>query len=211
MNLLVAGCGLVGAKLAVRMCKLGHDVSVVDREEEHFERLGDGFTGLTLTGNAIDLDLLRRAGIEGCDAVAAVTNSDNVNVMVSQIAREMFSIPRVLTRLYDPERERIFAQFGLHTICPTALTVDSAIAALTEQKAVRYVSMFGQTLSLAAVALPEPLRGEPLAKARASDGMVVGALRENDVVELLCEASDRVLSERDRLLVLRRIGEGERR
>lgn len=87
------------------------------REEESFEKLGAAFTGLTFVGNIIDLDVLRRAGIEGCDAVAAVTNSDNVNVMISQIARDIFSIPRVLTRVYDPDRERIFAQFGLHTIC----------------------------------------------------------------------------------------------
>ena len=108
MNLLVAGCGMVGAKLALRMCRMGHDVSVVDREEESFEKLGAAFTGLTFVGNIIDLDVLRRAGIEGCDAVAAVTNSDNVNVMISQIARDIFSIPRVLTRVYDPDRERIF-------------------------------------------------------------------------------------------------------
>lgn len=211
MNLLVAGCGMVGAKLALRMCRMGHDVSVVDREEESFEYLGDGFTGLTFVGNTIDLDVLRRAGIEGCDAVAAMTNSDNVNVMISQIAREMFSISHVLTRVYDPDRERIFAQFGLHTICPTTLTVESAVAALTEQRAARYVTMFGQTMSLSAIQLPEGMSGVLLKDAQTADGMVAGVLHKNDTFELRHEEPERILIEEDRLLVLRRIGEGERR
>ena len=208
MNLLVAGCGMVGAKLALRMCRMGHDVSVVDREEESFEKLGAAFTGLTFVGNIIDLDVLRREGIEGCDAVAAVTNSDNVNVMISQIARDIFSIPRVLTRVYDPDRERIFAQFGLHTICPTALTVESAVAVLTEQRAARYVTMFGQTVALSAVPLPAGTAGTRLGRMKLPDGMAAGVLHKDGAFELCYEAPERVLQEEDRLLVLRRAGEG---
>lgn len=211
MNLLVAGCGQVGARLAVRMCRMGHDVSVVDRDEESLERLGAGFTGLTFVGNTIDLDVLRRAGIEGCDAVAAMTDSDNVNVMISQIAREMFSIPRVLTRVYDPARERIFAQFGLYTICPTALTVESAVAALTEQRAARYVTMFGQTLALSAAPMPDALNGVTLGRAAVAGALVAGVLHKDDAIELCSEAPDRLLVEGDRLLVLRRAGEEGRR
>ena len=134
MNILVIGCGTVGAQLAEAMCAMGHDVSVIDRNEESFELLDSTFRGMTITGNPIDQDFLRRAGIEGCDAVAAMTSNDNVNVMVSQIAKELFHVPKVLTRVHDPKRESIFASFGLHTICPTTLTVDTAVSSLLDRR-----------------------------------------------------------------------------
>ena len=71
----------------------------------------------------IDEDVLRNAGIENADALAAVTNDDNMNVMVSEIARNIFHVPSVITRLYDPERELVFKKMGLTTICPTTLAV----------------------------------------------------------------------------------------
>ena len=148
MNLLIIGCGAMGASLAQQMTELGHDVSVVDRSAESFSALPDDFGGFMLCGNPIDQDVLRRAGIEGCDAVAAMTPSDNVNVMVSQLARELFGVKKVLTRISYPAREMIFAQLGLHTICPTALTVDSAVEALTDCEELRYASLGGQELGV---------------------------------------------------------------
>ena len=124
MNILIAGCGRVGAGLANALYKEGHDVSVVDRDPESFVLLEDAFTGFRLAGEPIDSAVLRRAGIEECHLVAAVTGDDNTNLMVAQIAREIFRVPKVLTRLYDPARQDIYEQEGLHTVCPTNLTVD---------------------------------------------------------------------------------------
>lgn len=124
MNILIIGCGKVGAGLANSLSKSGHDVAVVDAHQEHLTRLEDSFTGYAIQGVPIDLEVLQKAGIEGCEFVAAVTDDDNVNVMVSQLAKEFFNVPKVLTRIYDPRRKDVFAQFGLHTISPTALTVD---------------------------------------------------------------------------------------
>ena len=78
MNILIVGCGTVGAALADQLCARGHDVSIVDANAESFSRLSQNFTGFTLTGVPIDSDVLRKAGIEGCDVVAAVTHNDNM-------------------------------------------------------------------------------------------------------------------------------------
>jgi trk system potassium uptake protein TrkA len=107
----------------------GHAVSIVDLNMESFERLPTKFGGLVVLGNGIDVDVLVQAGIERADALCALTNSDNTNIMTSQIAREVFHVQRVMTRIYDPERQDTFRLAGLETICPTRVGV-SQIEAL---------------------------------------------------------------------------------
>ena len=124
MHLIIIGCGKVGSKFAEVMSAEGHDVVIVDNEVASFKALGPSFNGITITGVPIDQDVLKQAGIETADALAAVTPDDNVNIMVCQVAKELFKVPRVLARIYNPAREYVFHQFGLQTICPTNITVD---------------------------------------------------------------------------------------
>lgn len=124
MHIIVVGCGKVGAKFAEILSLEGHDVAIIDNDSNAFKALGSGFGGITVTGVPIDQDILKQAGIETADAVAVVTPDDNVNVMVSQVAKEIFKVPKVIARIYNPSREHVFHAFGLETICPTELTVD---------------------------------------------------------------------------------------
>jgi trk system potassium uptake protein TrkA len=124
MYIIIAGCRKIGSNLAMILSEDNHDVVVIDSDPNNFDLLGSGFNGMTIAGMPIDEDVLRSAGIENADALAAVTNDDNMNVMVSEIARDLFHVPTVITRLYDPERETVFKRMGLTTICPTTLAVD---------------------------------------------------------------------------------------
>lgn len=130
MNLLIIGCGRVGANLAGIMCERGHDVAVIDKKKSSFELLDERFTGLTFEGVPIDNDTLLNAGITQCDAVCAVTEDDNVNIMASEIAKNVYKVPLVLTRILDPDKEDVFEEFGLHSVCPTRLTVEAIISAM---------------------------------------------------------------------------------
>lgn len=120
----------MGASLASTMSDHGHDVAVMDKRSDSFERLDDSFTGLTFKGVPIDNDDLEAAGIESCDVVCAVTNDDNENIMVAQIAKEIYKVPKVLTRIEDPEKEMVFQQYGLNSVCSTLLTLDAAVSAI---------------------------------------------------------------------------------
>lgn len=124
MNIIIIGCGKVGAKFAQVLSEEGHDIVIVDSDRNAFKMLKPSFNGITVTGVPIDQDVLKHAGIETADAFAAVTPDDNVNIMACQVAKEIFKVPRVIARIYNPEREHVFHQFGLDTICPTNLTVD---------------------------------------------------------------------------------------
>ena len=130
MNILIVGCGRLGAALASAMSDHGHDVAVMDKRSDSFERLDDGFTGLTFKGVPIDNDDLEAAGIESCDVVCAVTNNDNENIMVAQIAKEIYKVPKVLAGTEDPEKEAVFQQDGLNSVCSTLLTLDAVVSAI---------------------------------------------------------------------------------
>lgn len=124
MHIIVIGCGKVGSKFAQVLSEEGHDVVIVDSDRSAFRMLSPEFNGITVTGVPIDQDVLKQAGIETADALAAVTPDDNVNIMTCQVAKEIFKVPRVIARIFNPEREHVFHEFGLETICPTNLTVD---------------------------------------------------------------------------------------
>lgn len=124
MQIIVVGCGKVGSKFAQIMAEEGHDIVIVDNNSENFKLLGPSFNGLTVLGVPIDEDVLKHAGIETADGLAAVTPDDNINMMACQVAKEIFHVPRVFARIQDPIREQVFYQFGVQTICPTNIAVD---------------------------------------------------------------------------------------
>ncbi len=118
MKFVILGCGRVGAKLAEMLDAEGHDVTVIDANTDAFRRLGPEFRGTVVVGTGVDEDVLRRAGIETATGFAAVTNDDNDNIMASQIAKLVFKVPKVTTRIYDPLREDVYRSLGLKTISP---------------------------------------------------------------------------------------------
>jgi len=121
MNVVIMGCGRVGAQLAAMLEEDGHKVAMLDIEPYSFRRLPANFQGEALVGDGTDEDDLRRAGIEEADAFIAVTQGDNRNVMAAQIAKHVFDVPKVVCRIYDPLREELYNTLGLETISPTTL------------------------------------------------------------------------------------------
>ena len=121
MRYLIVGCGRVGSTLAKRLAREGHEVTVVDENSAAFRRVGRDFPGKLVLGTGIDVDVLRRAGAETADGFAAVTQGDNRNIMAALIAQQHFKIPRVVARIYDPERSSMYRDFGISTVCPTTV------------------------------------------------------------------------------------------
>jgi len=109
----------VGSRLANVLDSEGHEVTVVDRNQQSFRRLREDFGGRTVLGTGIDEDVLVRAGIEGADVFVATTEGDNRNLMAAQLAQKVFDVPTVIARTYDPGRSEIYEKLGLKTYCPT--------------------------------------------------------------------------------------------
>ena len=140
MNVLVVGCGRLGRRLAEMLDQNGDDVAVIDSDPLNFLQLSDAFSGLTVTGVPMDMKVLQSAGIESCDAVAVVTPDDNLNITVSQIAREFFHVENVVARISDPARENVFKSFGLRSVCHTKMAGDAIFASLTQPWEAKYLT-----------------------------------------------------------------------
>jgi trk system potassium uptake protein TrkA len=116
MNVIVVGCGRVGAELAYRLFRKGHHVTVVDYVAEAFDNLPPDFRGRTVEGEILSQGVLPRAGIERADGLAAVTNSDSLNAVVAHLARHAYDIPNVVVRNYDPRLQPLQEAFGLQVV-----------------------------------------------------------------------------------------------
>lgn len=119
MRIIVLGCGRVGERVARLMADEGHDVAVIDYDANALARLGPHFKGRKIKGVGFDRNVLLEAGIEQADAFAATSSSDNANIVAARIARNVFKVPRVVARLYDPGRAEIYRRLGLVTISST--------------------------------------------------------------------------------------------
>lgn len=135
---IIVGCGRLGANLAMDLAEKGKGVLVIDKDPKSFQRLPASYGGLTLEADATDLDVLSEAEIEKATAIVSVTNRDNVNIMVAQLAREWFHKERVICRLYDPERECVYRELNIDTICPSILSAKEAEKLIHEKKEVPY-------------------------------------------------------------------------
>lgn len=122
MHVVIVGCGRVGSTLAIGLVAGGHTVAVIDRKPESFTRLGEKFGGTTIAGIGFDRDVLLEADIEKAQAVAAVTNGDNSNILIARVAREKFGIEKVVARIYDPKRAEIYERLGIATVATVKWT-----------------------------------------------------------------------------------------
>ena len=121
VKVLIVGCGRVGARLALEMEQAGHEVTIIDTNPSAFSRLGGEFQGEAIIGDGLDVDTLRRAGVENADAFCALTQGDNRNIMAAQIAQHLFKVSRVVCRIADPIRDEVYRKLGLNTYCPTLM------------------------------------------------------------------------------------------
>jgi len=94
---------------------------VIDVVREAFNRLGPGFSGSTYQGSGLDVDILRRAGIDHADVLLALTGGDNRNLMITQLVKHQFNVPRAVARLHDPVRAFKYREIGVETMCTTTV------------------------------------------------------------------------------------------
>ncbi len=120
MKVIIVGCGRLGVELAYRLYQRGHDVAVIDAVAAAFNNLPPDFQGRTIEGEALSLDVLRRAGIESADGLAAVTNQDELNAVVAHIAQSVYHVSNVAVRNYDPHARPMLEIFGFQMVSSTS-------------------------------------------------------------------------------------------
>ena len=124
MHVAIVGCGRSGSALAARLDAEGESVSVVYVDEASRRRLPQGFAGRFVVGSGLHRSVLVAAGIDHADALAALSSSDSLNIVVARIARDTFRVPQVVGRLHDGERSPVCSDLGLPMVASARMTVD---------------------------------------------------------------------------------------
>jgi len=127
---LVIGCGRVGSAVALELDRLGWEVTAIDEKEDALHRLGEHWAGGFVVGHGMDIDVLKRAGIEESDAVVVATDGDNTNLVIGQLAQKRFEIEMTVVRVLDPARAAVYKELGLWTVSPTSTAIETLTAAV---------------------------------------------------------------------------------
>lgn len=120
-RIIVVGCGRLGKFLATQFSAEGHHVQVIDPDRDRLDKLPPEFGGQLVEGDGTELAVLRQANALDADQIIAVTQDDNINLLIAQIAKEEFKVPRVVARVNDPHKEEIFDYLGIEAVCPLTL------------------------------------------------------------------------------------------
>jgi trk system potassium uptake protein TrkA len=134
MHVVIMGCGRTGSRLARRLDRQGHSVAVVDKNPTSFHLLDLDYKGRVVEGIGFDSEVLVEAGIERADAFIAVSSGDNSNIVSSIIAKDVFHVPKVVTRIYDPRRAKIYRRFGIATVAPVQWGVNKVFDLLFRER-----------------------------------------------------------------------------
>ncbi|MFZ2097996.1 MAG: NAD-binding protein [Anaerolineales bacterium] len=159
MKVIIIGCGRVGEQLARLLVEDNHQVAVIDYDPSALARLGPNFKGQRITGVGFDRDILLQAGIEQADAFAAASSSDNVNIVAARIAHNIFHVPRVVARLFDPRRAEIYRRLGMLTISSTTWGAERLRELLTSAEFDPIISFGSGEVSLVNIDIPSHLVG----------------------------------------------------
>lgn len=199
MYIIIIGCGRVGSQLANTLSLEGHNVVVIDKNAHSFKRLGTDFNGSTLLGNGYDEELLREAGIEKADAVAVVTNGDNTNVVATQVARKIFHIPIVVTRIYDPKRAKLYRELGLDIISGTTVISEMIKWKITKGYFTHLLTGTGK-IKLIEFKIDKDMTNLTLDEIETKEqGKVLTVIRDE---EILVVKKEMILMEKDILLII---------
>ncbi len=169
--------------LAKLLVEEGHEVTVVDENPAAFKRLGSRFTGQVELGTGIDAEVIRRAGGETADGFASTTNGDNRNVMAALIAQRLFNIKKVVARIYDPPRGKMYRELGIETVCPTTVGAQLIRDILVAPSQMSAAFDFGKISSLRC-AVTDAVANKRVTDIESDGAIRVAAIRTNGVVRV---------------------------
>lgn len=178
MHVVIAGCGRVGSQLARDLSAADREVAIIDKDPRAFRRLGPNFAGRVLTGVVFDRHTLEDAGIRRAQAFVAVTSGDNSNIVSARTAREAYSVERVVARIYDPLRARIFERMGITTVASARWTTDEITRSLLplEERVVAVLGPGSGDVVILSLPVPAGVRGMPYERVNVPGQIVLSAV-----------------------------------
>ena len=180
MKIIIMGCGRVGSQVSQLLVTRGHEVTVIDHDTNALARLGTDFKGRVVRGIGFDRNVLLEAGVETAEGFIAASSSDNANIVAARVARNIFRVPRVVARLYDPVRAEVYHRLGLTTISSTQWGAERIVEVVTHNDLdVLQVFSDGGT-TMVRVEVPSRLNGFRVSQMSIPGEVLVTAITRND-------------------------------
>ncbi|MDD2534750.1 MAG: TrkA family potassium uptake protein [Eubacteriales bacterium] len=183
MQIIVIGCGKVGSSLARQLVSIGHDVVIIESDSKLMSQ-ADDIDCIKITGIPIDRDVLKQAGIQTADVVCAVTQNDNINIMTAQIAKDVFNVKQIITRIFNPVSKEAFDEFGLNTICSTELTVDAFLREIEGEQDTEVHQLYGAPIVYTTVPIDKMIIGDSVCDLSTDTGKLVFGVIRNGKMHL---------------------------
>ncbi|MGZ3538888.1 MAG: potassium channel family protein [Thermodesulfobacteriota bacterium] len=134
MRVMIIGCGRVGSVLANQLDETGHEVVVLDRNQQAFRRLSEKFSGERIVGNGLVDEFVRPTLEKKTDILFAMTDNDNINLMIAQKVKLNFHPGEVIAVVHDSILAGLYKELGVETVCPTDLVIKDLLQRLQISK-----------------------------------------------------------------------------
>lgn len=203
MYVIIVGGGQIGLNLTKLLLGEGHEVLLVEKDPGRYANLADELGEAVIQGDGGDLASLMDTGANRADVLAAVTGADQDNLIICQMAKSLYLIPRTIARVNNPKNEEIFHTLGVDaTVSSTRI-----IGALIEEKidagmAIPLLALKGGSVEIFQTQLEEdsPFVGRKIAKVKLPEECIIMALLRGD--QVIIPKGDTVLQEKDVLITL---------
>jgi trk system potassium uptake protein len=180
MKTIIMGYGRIGSQVGKLLTEQQHDVTIIDHDSDADGRLGPNFKGRIIRGLGFDHNILIQAGIEEAEAFVAASHSDNANIVAARIARNIFHVPRVVARLFDPIRAEIYQKLGLTTISPNNWGAERILQVLTHAEMDVWETFGRGEVSLVHMDAPPQLIGRTVNQLNVPGELLVVSITRNE-------------------------------
>jgi trk system potassium uptake protein TrkA len=174
MYIVVAGGGKVGANVTRTLLEMGHEVTLIEQRPERFARLEEEFGPVVMRGDATEISVLERAGVgRPPELLLAVTGDDEDNLVISQIGKEGYGVPKAIARVNDPRNQAHFDLLGItQTICATTSILGLVEHEVPEHGLVRLLELQKEGLEVVEVQIEKdsPVAGSRVGGIRLPGG-----------------------------------------
>ncbi len=203
MYVLVVGAGKVGLNVARSLTQLGHEFILVEQRRTRFDLLVDEMEEQLLFGDGTEMWILEEAGITRADLVVAVTGDDEDNVVIAQLAKHIYDVPKVVARVNNPANRKTFDLLDVDaTVCASTMVISMIEHELPHHQFVPLLSMRRENVELVEIEINEesPAAYLAIADLRLPEGVLLATILRGDSA-LLARGSETLLPG-DRVLCL---------
>src|SRR5262245_46382612 len=204
MYSIVCGGGKIGANVASSLIDMGHEVTLVEQRRDRFERLEEKFGPVAMRGDATEIHVLERAGIDRPpDILFAVTGDDEDNIIIAEMAREGYNVPKVIARVNDPRNQQHFDLLGIaQTVCATSGILGLVEHEMPAHGLVRLLELRAEGLVVVEVQIEadSPAAGKPVSGLALPEGSRLLTVMRNGQAEIAVGST--VLNPGDQVLAI---------